>query len=261
MSTFLEFNRDLFLCNTIYDPQDIDNSVPVYDANGQNLYKRTQGINPNENIYVINKTSNFYTSVQYDKNQSHKSGYLCTEYTKGFLPFVNDISFILIRTNPLSIDATINDMYYQFGKTWMDSSINYDKYISNLDDYLANYDVWVGSGTINMSSTLNNDNNMTYVFYLDRGSLTMITPGWMGSCNDYSLNTTCPTDDPKTQASCEICKNFKYRDWYDANNPIQIDLNARMDDATSEYYHMWLQTWNLGIGILLLSYGIYYQLS
>jgi hypothetical protein len=110
-------------------------------------------------------------------------------------------------------------------------------------------------------STQDSVNSTTYTFSVEGGSLVKVDRGFVGSCSDYNLKTICPTDDAQKQENCEICKNFQYRDWYDQNNPNQINLNARMNDATSEYLHMWLQTWNLGIGIIALSYGIYYQLS
>lgn len=56
---------------------------------------------------------------------------------------------------------------------------------------------------------------------------------------------------------CEICKNFQYRDWYDLN---QSSLRA-FSDVREEYLRAWLQSWNLGIGILFVLYGIYYQQS
>jgi hypothetical protein len=61
----------------------------------------------------------------------------------------------------------------------------------------------------------------------------------------------------KDVKQCEICKNFKYRDWYDSNDPATKNFN----DDREEYLRAWLQSWNLGIGILLLLGGIYYQQS
>jgi hypothetical protein len=100
-----------------------------------------------------------------------------------------------------------------------------------------------------------------YVYTVKGGHLVKYDPGFVGECKGYDLKTICPRDDKQKRQNCEICKNFQYRDWYDQNNPTQINLNARYNDATSEYQHMWLQTWNLGIGIVVLAYGIYYQLS
>jgi len=54
---------------------------------------------------------------------------------------------------------------------------------------------------------------------------------------------------------CEICKNFQYRDWYELN---QTSLRA-FSDVREEYMRSWIQSWNLGIGILIVLYGIYYQ--
>jgi hypothetical protein len=76
-------------------------------------------------------------------------------------------------------------------------------------------------------------------------------------CSDVTINTTCNTKD----LNCEICKNFKYRDWYDTNNSKNIYLLANHDDSKHEYFRTWIQTCNLGIGIIFLCIGIYYQQS
>ena len=77
------------------------------------------------------------------------------------------------------------------------------------------------------------------------------------NCANYSINSVCSIDDSTT--NCEICKNFAYRDWYDANNNNNIKSFANHDDRKQEYFRTWIQTCNLGIGILLLSIGVYYQ--
>lgn len=70
------------------------------------------------------------------------------------------------------------------------------------------------------------------------------------NCNSlYTENNLLPLK------QCEICKNFQYRDWYDLN---QGSLRA-FSDVREEYMRAWLQSWNLGIGILFVLYGIYYQ--
>lgn len=333
-NTFLEFNRDLFLCNTIHDPQNTEDVVPTI-TNG-NIYKKKRTVDPFDNIYILPK--NYFNDQE--------------AYNNG----------IIHNTEPITTTYTEDHPDYVKGMYWMGSKITYDKYIQNLDTYLnGDMDVWVGSGKValtitnpkppvetsthtkdkagssttittapdkheldkmllNLSSfgltgiegiinheiflynkglnvsnefkniqgdiqtlkqnmdgittnrttitagvlghsTYNSTNSKTYTFSVEGGSLVKLDRSFVGSCKDYHLKTICPRDDAQKQENCEICKNFQYRDWYDQNNPTQINLNARYDDATSEYHHMWLQTWNLGIGIIALAYGIYYQLS
>lgn len=79
-------------------------------------------------------------------------------------------------------------------------------------------------------------------------------------CKDIQMDTICDSvtqDNFKDVKNCEICKNFKYRDWYDSNDPAA----KYFSDGREEYLRAWLQSWNLGIGILLLLGGIYYQQS
>ena len=79
-------------------------------------------------------------------------------------------------------------------------------------------------------------------------------------CANIKMDTICDsiTDQNfKNVKNCEICKNFKYREWYDSNDPATKNFN----DGREEYLRAWLQSWNLGIGILLLLGGIYYQQS
>ena len=335
-NTFLEFNRDLFLCNTIHDPQNIDGVIPTI-TNG-NIYKKKRQIDPFDNIYILPK-NHFADKEAYRNGIYHDTEIICTTYTDVHPDYVK-------------------------GLYWMGSDLKhgYNEYIQNLDTYLnGDMDVWVGSGivtkkvtepkpivvsssstegtegkttttttapsknemdkvllslssmgltgiegilkheinlynkglsvnasfkdiqgkivtlkknasgeyttettttpTIFAQSRQDSTNSTTYTYSVEGGSLVKLDRSFVGSCNDYNLKTICPRDDPQKKENCEICKNFQYRDWYDQNNPTQINLNARYDDATSEYHHMWLQTWNLGIGILALSYGIYYQLS
>lgn len=77
------------------------------------------------------------------------------------------------------------------------------------------------------------------------------------TCTKNPINTTCNHED----LNCEICKNFAYKEWYDKNNPKNISFIANHDDSKHEYSRTWIQTCNLGIGIILLSIGIYYQQS
>lgn len=79
-------------------------------------------------------------------------------------------------------------------------------------------------------------------------------------CQNITTNTICNVgnDGEFLKAKqCEICKNFKYRLWYDSN----ISATQAFSDAREEYIRSWFQSWNLGIGIILLLYGIYYQQS
>ena len=82
------------------------------------------------------------------------------------------------------------------------------------------------------------------------------------SCAKYPINAVCSDKTDKQDIrNCEICKNFAYRDWYDANNQNNIKSFVNHDDSKQEYFRTWIQTCNLGIGIILLSIGIYYQQS
>lgn len=358
-NTFLEFNRDLFLCNTIHDPQNLSDVVPVKMSDGS-LFKRTTITDPRDNVYLLPPNL-----------LDHP------DYKNGYFPDNLQIYDITINVNDLGSNPIINSM-----KKWAYSSNNtnllqtlvnkrtYQEFANEIDkDILpGTYDIWIGSGYIDISynlipkpssnsagtadsrrttvtnsfsfntdpiiaqnmmnqtntiqklendiqflinflrdktnlpqkineaqDTLNNlrsqlasysnqdiislnqqtttsgsegtsgeviDNDKARIVYTVKGGhLVRYDPGFVGECKDYNLKTICPTDDAQKQENCEICKNFQYRDWYDQNNPTQINLNARYDDSTSEYQHMWLQTWNLGIGIIALAYGIYYQLS
>ena len=78
-------------------------------------------------------------------------------------------------------------------------------------------------------------------------------------CKDTTTNTICKLIDDNflSVKQCEICKNFKYRDWYDSN----ISATQAFSDAREEYLRSWFQSWNLGIGIIFVLYGIYYQQS
>lgn len=76
-------------------------------------------------------------------------------------------------------------------------------------------------------------------------------------CDEYSIHTKCPVKDE----NCEVCKNFAYRDWYEEYNAKKIPILGIFEDSKAEYNRTWVQTCNLGIGIVLLSIGIYYQQS
>ena len=77
------------------------------------------------------------------------------------------------------------------------------------------------------------------------------------NCSNYSIYTKCL----EQEENCEICKNFAYRDWYNQNNAKKIPILGNFNDSKAEYNRTWVQTCNLGIGIVLLSIGIYYQQS
>ena len=76
-------------------------------------------------------------------------------------------------------------------------------------------------------------------------------------CDKTSTHDKCKIND----MDCEVCKNFAYRDWYEQNNAKKISILGNYDDSKAEYNRTWVQTCNLGIGIFLLSIGIYYQQS
>lgn len=229
MSTFLEFNRDLFLCNSIHSLNDQNDLVPTQYNN--NIFirgndKHRPFIDNNTNIYYLDKDFIEKTINSADSN-------------------VDTVDRAHINNGTLiTTDQNI-------GNIWIERKINYATYIQDLEKY-SNYDIYVGKGQIIRNQTQ---------YTINGGDLDKLDSGSIGTCDTYPLNSVCPTDDLKKKEACEICKNFKYRDWYDANNPNEINNNAKYEDATSEYVHTWLQTWNLGIGIMVLAYGIYYQLS
>lgn len=78
-------------------------------------------------------------------------------------------------------------------------------------------------------------------------------------CSTISTDTKCESS--SNLENCEVCKNFAYRDWYDKYNDRNIPFLANFSDSKAEYNRTWVQTCNLGIGIFVLSIGIYYQQS
>lgn len=78
-------------------------------------------------------------------------------------------------------------------------------------------------------------------------------------CSTISTDTKCESS--SNEQDCEVCKNFAYRDWYNKNNDHNIPFLANFSDSKAEYNRTWVQTCNLGIGIFVLSIGIYYQQS
>jgi hypothetical protein len=77
-------------------------------------------------------------------------------------------------------------------------------------------------------------------------------------CANIHTNTICDiSNDFLSVKQCEICKNFRYREWYDRNT----SATQAFSDSREEYLRSWFQSWNLGIGIILVLYGIYYQQS
>jgi len=79
-------------------------------------------------------------------------------------------------------------------------------------------------------------------------------------CGNITTESICQLGDDNNFLSvkrCEICKNFKYREWYDTN----ISGTQAFSDAREEYLRSWFQSWNLGVGIIVVLYGIYYQQS
>jgi hypothetical protein len=78
-------------------------------------------------------------------------------------------------------------------------------------------------------------------------------------CSTISIDTKCESS--SNEQNCEVCKNLAYRDWYNKYNDRNIPFLANFSDSKAEYNRTWVQTCNLGIGIFVLSIGIYYQQS
>ena len=126
----------------------------------------------------------------------------------------------------------------------------------NTTDYLINKKSAVQAGIQAGTSTIYYEFSTTDIYQLT-DKLYEVTDI---SCANYTINATCTTDKYNIdRAKCEVCKNFAYRDWYDANNAKNIRYFANHDDSKQEYSRTWIKTCNLGIAILLLSIGIYYQ--
>ena len=288
MSTFLEFNRDLFLCNSINRLNDQNDLVPTQYNN--NIFIRG---NDKHRPFIDNNVNIYYLDKGFIDQTIMSQGSTMDGNTRDH---INNGTLITTDQN--------------IGNIWIERKINYATYIQDLEKY-SNYDIYVGKGQIIRNeivssdvTTQNTGNNYRPLskvkeipknnggkgsvwnrirkrifpkpkqskkkesftgnqiqYTVNGGDLDKLDSGSIGTCDTYPLNSVCPTDDPKKKEACEICKNFKYRDWYDANNPNEISNSAKYEDATSEYVHTWLQTWNLGIGIMVLTYGIYYQLS
>ena len=351
MSTFMEFNRDLFLCNAIHDPQNLADVVPLIKDGS--LYKRTTVTDPYDRVFIL--PHNLLIDVdKYKTDKVFYDGDIIYDFTikisnvpndnrisnmNKWIDPTNEIDYIYFAKNQNKYISPDNPVDIWIGSGDIDLSYNYfpapdieikgtkskkrtvntrgfsintdpivAKYITNLtnlienlqkdiqfkisilnnksnlpqhiiaaqnnirmlqyilapylkgDVFKLNYNSY-STGTDGTPGTTTNESTARYVYTVKGGSLVKYDPGFVGKCRDYNLKTICPRDDAQKRQNCEICKNFQYRDWYDKNNPTHINLNARYDDATSEYQHMWLQTWNLGIGIVVLTYGIYYQLS
>ena len=124
-------------------------------------------------------------------------------------------------------------------------------------NYLYNSNAAVNNAVQNADSTMYYEYSSKDIYQLTDKLYDVIDI----SCANFPINVTCTTDNNIERAKCEVCKNFAYRDWYDANNAKNIRHFANHDDSKHEYSRTWIQTCNLGIGIFLLSFGIYYQQS
>jgi len=98
----------------------------------------------------------------------------------------------------------------------------------------------------------------SFIFNIQNDTLHELTESeletYLNRCEIYNMNSNCGDN-----TNCEYCKNIAYRDWYTQNNAKKIPILGNYADSKAEYNRTWIQTCNLGIGIFLLSIGIYYQ--
>jgi hypothetical protein len=243
MSTFLEFNRDLFLCNTITSASET--------TNGKNTALPTFVEDTNHIVNIVNDYSDLYSG---STTQTQIYPILKTDNFSGTIAVTGENGKIKITNQTL-------------GKKLFDDRLdNVSKYTTQLQKYI-NYDIFYGDLKVikgcSDGSSPNNGvcNTGTLTYYIDgrydptvNYKLKKLESA--KSCDTYDMYSKCDDDNDQ---SCEICKNFKIRDWYDENNDKQISFIENNKDAKSQYIRSWVQTLNLGIAILLLGYGIYVQ--
>ena len=243
MSTFLEFNRDLFLCNTITSASET--------TDGQNTKLPTYVEDPNKIINIVNDYSGLYADSTHNTNIY---SILKTNSFGGTIAVTNDNGKIKIT------DQVLGQTLFSYR---LDNISTYTEDIKTYVNYNIFYgDLKVITGCSDGSSTNNGVcNTGTITYYIegtyDSAKIYQLTKLESAkSCNAYDMYSKCDDTD---NTVCEVCKNFKIRDWYDANNDKQISFIENNKDAKSQYLRSWVQTLNLGIAILLLGYGIYVQ--
>ena len=180
--------------------------------------------------------------------------------------------------NPLTSDSIYKPPYtytYEGKNTLALSQIDNEPQLkfnsfcrNNGNNYLQSYDTYNKKATQNNFYTENNDKTKgkrgcyEYFFNLTITDDTLheLTENnllaYLNRCEIYNTNSNCGGDDT---LNCEYCKNIAYRDWYSQNNAKKIPILGNYTDSKAEYNRTWIQTCNLGIGIFLLSIGIYYQ--
>lgn len=226
-SEYLEFNSDLFLCNTIKNVKDLDNNMPILGTNNSLYHLDIRDISP-----FIDPNWKIYTSSKKLEKMSYTAG-LTSSSANPKHTFSN------------SDNSIIQQM----------STITYSDFINNYDTYLKNGTfIYSGNGQIDPPPSISKT-----TYQLSNGLINLVDFNLIGSCTNYTLTSNCNNGDSKQ--TCEICKNFKYRDWYKENITKMQGTDVGYKDSTAEYHHTWILTWNLGIGIIGLMVGIYFQLK
>ena len=283
-TNYLEFNRDLFLCNSIRDiangkamPMITSDRNEVYylNTNTHNFGLSMPFIDKNWNIYVrpLNVNSdNGAKAIIGPRIGPPTSSSMAMYYYKQNINYGFTVNAAKDYENNI-----FNNKSFDVIKELKDGKVDYDKFIKDFEMYLKYYDVYVGPGEITFTDAVvkqEEKEGLIYIiktpaFYsIENGTLNWFDPNFKGQCENYNLQTNCKilsetdsNDVQQNQETCEICKNFQYRDWFDENEMNIHGVYAKNKDTSQEYIRSWLQTWNLGIGIILLTTGIYYQLK
>ena len=176
------------------------------------------------------------------------------------------------RNNPLTTTGKVYKGVSDAEITQHPSKLKFNAYCvknvfikdSNYNAYLSPFDT--SDTTENNVYTDKNDKNKgqrgcykySFFFKTDGDTLHELTESeletYLNRCEIYNTNSNCGGN-----LNCEYCKNIAYRDWYTQNNAKKIPILGNYADSKAEYNRTWIQTCNLGIGIFLLSIGIYYQ--
>jgi hypothetical protein len=279
-TNYLEFNRDLFLCNSI---RDISNEMPIpmITSDRNEVYHlKVQDFNM---PFIDTKWKIYMRELK----PSDDNGTLSVLGPRIGPPIGSSIPTDYYNANTatgysitVSKNVFLSQEKFNMIKNLKDNQkIDHADFKAKFQDYLNRYDVYVGPGEIKHYPKVENQligeingqpvyNNTPEYCSIVNGTLTWLDPNFVGQCSNYNLQTNCEkldatdiNDVQQNQETCEICKNFQYRDWFDDNEMNIHGTYAKNKDTSQEYIRSWLQTWNLGIGIILLTTGIYYQLK
>ena len=274
-TNYLEFNRDLFLCNSI---RDISNGtpMPMITSDRNEVY---QSHLMNFTMPFIDQKWNIYVRPLNPARDDGAKDVIGS--TIGPITGSSNVIYYY-KSGATGVVASenkyLNDAKFNMIKELSETKITYEHFYQNFQKYLKEYEVYVGPGEIKYIAVVSTTTEYTdgskvivntpEYYSIVNGTLNWFDTNFKGQCKNYNLQTNCKkldatdnNDTQQNQETCEICKNFQYRDWFDENEMNIHGIYAKNKDTSQEYIRSWLQTWNLGIGIILLTTGIYYQLK